>query len=209
MRPFLTLAFALSPLPFVAANELRQIPLNEVWAYQMPRTKDVRKLDIDINRSTVASPQELIEKSLVEGILASLQHRERPHKDGFVVSGVDSRALKAAYNVLVCKQRPQTKATGSISLVFYAIAGPKVDLCAVEHNQNVITIKWHFVSYSTPIERSTFGLIPIHGLRPGEYEVRLERQPSKSDGFAQPVEGTTADNMTDKFLCEPFRFKIL
>jgi hypothetical protein len=131
-----------------AADETVTIPLSEIWALDIPGTKDILKLE---NREKFRGMKvaDLIKNSLVENTKSVLSSRHWPARGqsaggGFVVVGTGLEALKEANAVLVKKkERPDTLPAGKeLTLVFYSyMSGRYVRLDRVVKSNRDIKIE--------------------------------------------------------------------
>src|SRR5690606_10608158 len=82
-----------------------EIPLSEVWGYQIGRTRDVKELEPGIDLKLL-NRDEIFRQSKVQQIRRALNSSSRHRNEGdageaFVVSGTGAIALKKAHAVLV------------------------------------------------------------------------------------------------------------
>jgi hypothetical protein len=107
------------------------IPLDQIWAYDMPGTKDVRELEPDlVGAQTKSLPEKEQQRranySILEDLAKSLRFLpdKRPidQKPGFGVAGTGIEALRAARDVIVGdKQAPQAFPSGTdVSAVVFS-----------------------------------------------------------------------------------------
>src|SRR5262249_32303416 len=84
-----------------ANDQSQSIPLERIWALNMPGTQDIRQMG--------SSPKE--NASLVELIQQALgKDASVPNSlEGFVVQGTDNKALNKAFDVLANAHRPSQK----------------------------------------------------------------------------------------------------
>lgn len=172
------------------------IPLDQIWAWKMPGTKNVGKLDADKT-----------ETGAIYQILASLSKRPKEgEKAGpaFVVEGTGEEALKKAADVLTKREEatPRVAADTDLSLVFYSYScGQFVHIVSVEKAEKQIRVKYQFVGHPTTNMTSHFTLIPLGELPEGEVEVIIEQTPSIDErGEEQPpfrdLERLVSDSFT-------------
>jgi hypothetical protein len=136
----------------IAANvdgEPDTIPLKEIWAFDIPGTRNIRELEPKPERGL--SADELIRRSFVEQIRWSLNPNFLPKEgetagEAFVVAGIGVDALDKAHGVLVNKiKRVDSVARDEeLSLVFYVYnSGRSVRLDEVQRHGNTVTVKYH------------------------------------------------------------------
>jgi hypothetical protein len=204
-----TLALALlCGLPAAAAepDDIVDIPLKEIWAADMPGTRNIRELE----PRTAGDRRKF-------GPLMSALHRQltRDNEDwgrpdagpAFVVPGKDIEALNGAYDVIFANhwEGPHQVPTGEVSLVFYARwTGQYVYVEKVERNGPAITLQYRFVVHRTKEITAHFALIPLGHLKGGKYDVRIiqlpVRHPDNEQGpvFRPPLEEKIANRVVSK-----------
>jgi hypothetical protein len=170
------------------SDKAKTIPLEKIWAYEMPGTKDVRHLEHKVG---VHDPgfREFWEHSLVRQIVSFLSSStpEEGKKAGpaFVVVGIGKDALKAAHEVLMDKKKNKTRPSQplpkdkELSLVFYHyVTGWHPRINSVEQSLNTIVVKYQFVTPPEPsFGAARFAIIPIGKLPPGVVRVKFEQVP--------------------------------
>ncbi len=186
-----------------AVDEAQTIPLNEIWAWRMPGTLDVGKLD------AVKTPTEITQHPIINEITRILAHRpEEGQKAGaaFVVRGVGKEALKNAYAVLAKKKKAADvmPIDTDLSVVFYSyMCGRYVRIVSVEQSENVIKVQYRFVMHSTAEMTSHFALIPLKHPPKGLIEVRIQEvSPIDERGEATPSIPEPLRIIPDSFLFE-------
>ena len=177
-------------------GETIEIPLTEIWAYRMPGTKDVLKLEPEVYGDVARklSSEEVsrrLHKSLIQEIRQGLQdnplrHLRKPTPThdyiGFAVAGTDKDALKEVHRVLARDSVPQSSfpKDGEISLCFYSRqAGSYVHLTSIQQSGNEIEIHFQFASHFTSEMSEHFTLIPVESLKPGRVSVKVIQDPNK------------------------------
>ena len=177
------------------------IPLEDIWAHNMPGTLNVLKLASD--------PQ----KRLVGEIWRSLWAFPSEDKDaraGFAVSGSGLEVLRQVHAVLVEKKdHKQTFPTNSeISVTFFSYqTHPYVHLHRVERQGHVVNIRYRFVGHETEETTSNFALVPLGKLPPGKYRVNVIQSPMEEEyvtsGY-RPINNKIAR----RIVCNSFSFSI-
>jgi hypothetical protein len=170
-------AFAsISALPSGRVSEKpATIPLNEIWAYNMPKTRDVGALD------AVRQENGVTKHPLVKEIVRSLASK-RPKKNqsigpALIVQGAGKEALRNARDVLTDLAKPSTKfsTTDDLALVFYtSLGGPYAHIDSVERSGRTIAVRYRLLSHNSREDTLHFALIPLGTLGPGNYEVKVE-----------------------------------
>lgn len=187
------------------------IPLDEIWAYEMPGTRSVRRLEPQQNYVQLPTLDELIRDSLVARIQHVLLNRPNDGKSAgpaFVVSGHGKEALKNAADVITKK----AEAPGilppnvNLTLIFYSYScGRYVWIDSVRRSTNQIVINYRFVSHRTNESTAHFALIPLGKLRKGIVQVEVKQLPPSSiDRFAR------VSPMPDpkRVVCDSFSFQV-
>ena len=200
-----------------AQPEKKEIPLKDIWAYEMPGTRDVRELEPDkfgqsIRKLSSAEQIGIIGKSLTTRVLSSLEHIKpgQSARQAFVVTGTGADALREAAEVLSGKKKPQSSfpANSSVSVVFFShLFGSYVHLDKVEQQPGLIIISYRFVPHETADLTKHFALIPLGKLPPGEVRVDVKRSPMEKKfidaGFTELP--SSADSQV---IAQPFRFTV-
>lgn len=194
-----------------------EIPLDEIWAYSMPGTKDVRELEgTPSEELSIEEQRKRIRSGLWHQIAVSLtadSSEAWPRKGetagpGFAVLGKGADALKAAYEVLVegAKPRETFPCGADISIVFVSYQfGSYVHLQEVSRLGDVIRIRYSFVSPVDEIMTAHLALIPIGQLPVGEYNVEVDSVPidPSSDRLTN-----SKREWAHRFVSQPFAFEI-
>jgi hypothetical protein len=147
------------------AEEVVEIPLNQIWAYNMPSTKKIGEL--------AKQEPRLME---VARSLWKPAPKEESARIAFAVQGTGLDAFRNSYEVLVKKKDPNHNfnANTEISVVFFAHADVwYVHLESVERKNNTITINYKFISHETDDTSEHFALIPLGKLPSGKYQVDM------------------------------------
>ncbi len=208
--------------PHSFAEETVEIPLSEIWAYNMPGTRDVRELEPEAyGREATSLPGEeqfeRIKKSLIHQIRHSLQLQrdsdaQGPKKPGksFAVVGTGKEALIEAGKILSGHKEPRSTfpASSKLSIVFHSLeAGSYVHLTSVKKQDNKIAIHFQFVPRFTADMSSHFALIPVSGLEAGEIEVQIVQEPMKDKyGIGKGLEANP--DWQEQVISKPFSFTI-
>ncbi len=207
----LTLSLIFVTADTACGNEIVDIPLDKIWALEMPGTKNIR----DLQEVPPALPNnELYKRSFVAQIQKALSHRNLPRygehpSTAIIVNGTELDALKDAarllteMNTLKEKKEPELiqPTETELSLVFYSYSCSRyVRLTVVEKAENVINVKFRFVSHATKNMSTHFAIIPLgKGLR-GTVKVNvIEEQPIDSDGNHDSPFRDTKRYVSDSF----------
>jgi hypothetical protein len=193
------------------------IPLDQIWAWDMPGTRDVRELEPDIfgNAATNRSTREQLrvtEKSLTSQLLIRLQSKKPGQQAmrGFAVAGHGIDALREAHAVIADGNKPRASYPfrRDLSVVFFSHAfGYYVHLHKIEQQPGSIIVRYHFIPHRTKELTVHFALIPLGELPLGEVKVEFVRSPMQQKfvaaGFKSPGTGTDS-----KVVSQSFRFRI-
>jgi hypothetical protein len=189
-----------------------EIPLKEIWALNIPGTRNVRELDPPRLRDPLTE-EEFIQTSLVEQIARSLNvtHWPKEGEDGgpaFVVVGEDLDALRQAQKVLAGELERNETVPGDkeLTLVFYSYYGRTVRLDAVERKNNEVVVKYHLHAHQSGVSTPHFALIPIGKLPPGQVAVTLERLPDTGPSI---IVERLRKRPAERFLCVSSTFEVV
>ncbi len=207
MVPVRTLAIAFAVLAVSAAAALAddkpvKIPLKEVWALNMPETRDIRQLDAVRNDPALLESLRRALKPKLDAKQASM---------GFVVLGEGNDALRTAHEVLVGGDKPRVRlpAGQKITAVFFSYESPfYVHLDEVIRKECAIRITYRFVPHETKETTEQIALIPLGELAAGKYSVRVELNAMDKkyaeQGFSTP---SKADAL--RIVCRAFHFIVV
>ena len=194
-------------------KKAKAIPLKEIWAYEMPGTKDIRDLEPKLD---VHDPgfKELFQRSKVHQMVSFLSRgtpaRGEKARPGFVVVGTDKKALANAHDLLLDRNRegkkqPVPKDT-ELSLVFYHYTTgwhPRIN--SVEQSRDSVVVKYQFINPEEPSFGATrFALIPLGKLPTGRVEVKFEQVPPV-DFKGQPSQQKPD---TERIVCGSLTFDV-
>jgi hypothetical protein len=198
------------------SEEATEIPLKDIWAYQMPGTRDVRDLEPDkfgpqIRKLSSAEQLKKYETSLTNQILGKLDFNKLGQKanPGFAVEGIGADALREAAAVLSGTKKPPTSfaANSNVSVVFFSHqSGYYVHLDKVEQRPGLVTISYQFVPHETRNLTRHFALIPLGKLPSGDVKVDIKRLPMQKKfidaGFKE------SDSSAESRVAQSFRFSV-
>jgi hypothetical protein len=172
--------------------ETVEIPLKDIWAYNMPGTRDINEF---------GSPKAA--DSLVEKVIQAINETWHDH-EGVVVEGVGRAALERLY-----ESRNTPKGLNSVSvkvpltIAFYAKSmGWRIRLDSVSKRGNIITVRYRPVPTQTRMSRATLALIPIGELPPGKYRVIVDPLPMEEKyvgAGASPPPSSIKNNVSGSF----------
>lgn len=183
-------------------SKAQEIPLDQIWAYHMPGTRDVREVD-PLRKETNGVKH----FPTVDGISRFLS-RERRERDKagpvFVVEGVDKTALLKVLSSLTKPARVFPPDT-DLSLVFYSyLSGRYVHIESVERLNQVITVKYQRIAHPTDESTTHFALIPLGKLPEGMYHIDIKQLPP-TDKHDRPVSSTPD---IERIVCQDSSFKV-
>jgi hypothetical protein len=214
-RIFVSLAFVLC-CSLSYSEESKQIPLDLIWALDMPGTNDVRELEPEIYSKRgkglpIEKWRELQAKSLIAQIYPQLSlENTRIPKRGFAVPGTGLAALQAARDVLTEEREVSNllPAETDITIVFSSLqSGDYVHIYAVERHANVIEIRYRFAPHEEAYVSQNFALVPIGKLPKGMYQVKFTQGPMEEKYLNAGFRPKTG-NYADKIVCTPFKFSV-
>jgi len=164
-------------LIFVTANtsygeEITTIPLDQIWALDMPNTQDIQKLDprknLQVKNNTIVAT---IRRELF--VCTELKEKAGPC---FLVLGEGKEALKEMAKVIADKKEHEKilPAGKLISLAFYSFSAPGyVQIHSVKRTDSLITVRYQIVIHQTTEATVHFALIPIGKLADGKFTVEI------------------------------------
>jgi len=204
-------------LSATAAAETKQIPLDQIWGYNLPETRDIAGIPLPVESekggreyATLRSERErnietvrrsLSQKPPAERSLPGFVYPRKP--DFFTLRAVASQLLDESKNQ---RRRPRTSSLLSgneYTLVFFSHpTSYYVRLRGVERKDNTFVVKYQFEPHKSQEVTTHFALIPLGALKAGEYHVELKRIPERDIDF-QLVQDSSV------IVCNSFSFKVL
>jgi hypothetical protein len=171
------------------------IPLKDIWALDMPGTKNLRELD----------------GKLIDQIAAALPYLSsnqtaKPER-GFAVRGEDRQALAEAANILT--QGVQSKNSFApndhMTLVFFSHpCGQYLYIQKIERQNFTITVSYEFIPHDSKDMAAQFALIPLGTLPAGKYDVEYVPLPLDSKFVNQGYKAAKPEYVT----CKSFSFTV-
>jgi hypothetical protein len=226
MKPFVLFVWIVGGLFLLVAiiatlaeqRELMQIPLNQVWAHEMPGTRDVRELEPDVfgEGAIKLSRQQRArrEKNSLLNRIGSLIPFARDSvvtRPGFAVSSTGLEALQNAEAKLAKDANPgRTFSTHeNVSIFFFSYSfGAYVHLQHIERRGKLIEISYRFVPHETKQMTAHFAIIQLGTLPGGQYRVNMVRLPLEQKYVDQGW--TPVDSKWDSWVvCQPFGFTVV
>jgi hypothetical protein len=175
----------------------KEIPLSEIWAYDMPGTKDVRKLG---------------QSESIERILRAIAHKSNSQEfasPGFAIVGTNKTALDEAFQVLVKRQSAPDKLSPSepVSIVVFSHNTVRYfHISSVETRGVKFIVRYQLIPHKTKKVTSHFAIIPLGKLTPDKYQVEMvQLQPVEfiKNGFP-PI----SDEVAKTIVSNSFDFEI-
>jgi hypothetical protein len=185
-------------------EETVEIPLDQIWAYAMPGTRDIRSLQAD--RLPPRSDGKLVAE--IRRSLSRLLPDGKEAKAGFAVVGAGLEALRQAHKVLVDKEEAAgvLSSYNTISLVFFANQSNfYVHIQEVERKHKQIEIHYRFVQHETMEVTEHVALIPLGKLPSGQYHVEMIQAPMAQESFHLQ---SLSDKVASRIICRPFSFSV-
>jgi hypothetical protein len=192
------------------ADDPKTIPLDQIWGYELPGTRNIRELEP--KRATGNfSNEALIRDSRVLHIYKALHIRPKQNEKAgpaFAVVGTGEVALKNAHEIILTKDKqepPRVHPAGEeLSLVFYSyMSGRYVRLVNVRRTDRLVEVDYRIVSHLTSDSTVHFALIPLGKFPPGAVHVRIQ-QVQPVDDSGQPVPLRDERNI----VCDSFTFSV-
>jgi hypothetical protein len=219
--PILVISFATAGCGSEAPQgAVQTITLDQIWAFEMPGTHDIRELEPDkFGESTRNLPSnerfKLLDESLTFQIRAALKRDNSAKagmvRDGFAVIGTGREALDGAYNVFVKDQKPSSSfpLDSNVTLVFYSrLAGQYVHIDEVKKETNTIEIRYQFVPHLTTNSTWHLALIPVGKLPIGKYQVKITQSSGGKDKTGHLVGGLPTSE-AQRIVCGSFSFSVV
>lgn len=193
------------------------IPLIDIWAYEMPGTRDVRDLETQyfgpaVKKLSTDDQLKRHGESLTSAILTTLNSRPPRQKaeKAFAVLGTEADALREAHAVLTGIRKPRSTlpSAAEVSVVFYSYEfGYYVCLSKVERRANTVRIFYQFIPHRTKELTRHFALIPVGHFTPGEVRVEIIHSLMDkrfTDADFKPVSETKSSRIVSR----PFEFNV-
>ena len=188
-----------------AIESTETIPLETIWALDMPYTKNVRQLEPKVfgkhfSQQNVESQQKLLAESLILQIKQALGEPQAflakegtsSRLQGFAVEGTGLQALQKVHRILVKKQKPQEKfkEDSEMSICFFSLqAGTYVHVTSVEQRVALCRVQYQFVPHLATVMSEHLAIIPFGPKKKGMISVTIDRESKKelNDASSQVV----------------------
>ncbi|HVT28176.1 MAG TPA: hypothetical protein VHE81_09180 [Lacipirellulaceae bacterium] len=187
------------------------IPLNQIWAYEMPGTRNILELDVaSKNQDARRIVSSITESSFGRAAKRKFKDLARP---GFAVTGTGNTALRAAHAVLVVGAKPRTEfsTNDEITLIFFSelVSRCLVQIHKVERTGDQIEILYELKPDIGGLNFTNFALIPLGKLPAGKYEVKMRQLPHELTTAEIKYHYKPLDEKWSRnFLCKPFNFTV-
>lgn len=201
--------------PNVESNTVA-IPLDQIWALDMPGTIDIRALEPDcfgdvLQGVSSAEQVRLQERSLLSQCQRALRNRnDKQSESAFAVRGTGLEALKNVNSRLAEKEKPPKSFSpqDEVSIVFFSrLYGAHVHIEEVRQQGAHVEIRYRFVPHLEAYLSNTFALIPLKELPVGKVDVAIVKLPldqqSKDIGASE-----VTDAQASRIVCKPFKILI-
>ena len=189
------------------------IPLERIWAWDIPGTTDIRLLEPEIFGDPIRTKAqlELAERSLISQILKRLAQPAKKHPDSaFAVKGVGLEALKNAHAVLADDEQPTNlfTPTDDVSVVFFShVSGAYVHLKQVDRQRDRIEIRYEFVPHVDAELTFHLAIIPLGELVANQYKARIVLAPLDKK-YPPPADESALKQWASRSVCRSFQFVV-
>lgn len=196
--------------------EAVEIPLDKIWAWDMPGTTSIRSLEPEnfgdvLKGKSSAEQLRLQESSLLSETLVPLAKFSKARcGPGFAVKGTGKEALKNARAVLAGGESVSKSFTpqDEVSLVFFSrLFGAYVHLTEVKRAGNSVEIRYQFEPHLDSELTVNFALIPLGKLPVGKVDVKVIRVPHDKKFDVMSVAPVSKENEA-RVVCKSFRFEV-
>jgi len=189
-----------------------EIPLNKIWALDMPGTRDIRQMKPvgSDKRYPVARLPKLLDSwfTRIRYVLAR-KPPEAEAEAGFAIGPISLRSLDLTSYVLMKggdePPRYQSSARKTAAVFFSHPSAYRVQLEHVERRGKIIDIHYRFVPHFSSESTFHYALIPLGKLPAGEYRVQIQQLPMEQkyiDAGFKPVGPVELR----RIVCKPFSF---
>jgi hypothetical protein len=187
-----------------------EIQLKEVWALNMPGTRELTDSKHGDTSDYVSE-----EGPLLNEIRRSLGYL-RPEKNevagsSFAVLGDGMTAIKEAHAVMVKKKKPRDvfPAGRALSVVFFSHATNRyIHIQSIRRRASSIEIRYHVRPHLTANTSEHFALIPLGELPVGKFTVNMTPLPIENE-FREQGFGPVDAKSLSRLVCKPFSFSVV
>lgn len=150
------------------------VPLDKIWAYNMPGTRDIQDL---CKKDEPAKGQSLFARLTEASVLRMDKLKGKPTpRPGFAVVGSDLEALRGAHAVLAeaKESRSDFPSDSEITLVFFSEPiSAHVHVRKVDRHGSDIEISYALDPYVERRVSTAFAMIPVGKLPDGTFKVSM------------------------------------
>jgi hypothetical protein len=196
------------------------IPLDQVWGFDIPGTRDIRELEPEkfgerIRQLPSQERFRLLDKSMIFQIRAALDaqlpKKGETTKSAFAVLGTGREALEGAYSVLVGGE-DYDKAfpfDSNVTIVFFShLCGQYVHVERIERRGKNLEVKYRVVPHMTTNMTWHLALIPLGTLPIGKHRVEVIQLPGGTDKAGHFIGGLSAAAAA-RIVCGSFSFSVI
>jgi hypothetical protein len=187
-------------------GDVVKTPLNTIWAYAMPGTRDIHELE----KTALSAKQAASLDNQIGNVLQFLPKSKTTAK-GFAVAGTEKEALSKALSAFIKKQQPRQAfpANAQVIVFFFSHSfGQYVHLNDVERREKTIKIVYRFVPHKTKQLTAHYALIPLGKLPIGKYRVDIVRLPLEQKYVNQGFKSVDSQ-WGNRVVCQPFSFEVI
>lgn len=201
-----------------ADEKPKVIPLEDIWAWDMPGTRDVRELEpanYGEHDETLSEAQELkrFNKAKSQILLKALKqkYKNQPIEQGFAVAATGVEAIHKAIQHIkrgAAKKHAALPSNEPITLVFYSKEyGRYLHIKSVVRKGKTFTINYQLVPHTSKQLTQHFALIPTGLLTDGKYVVEMKLHSTPPRNQVRP-HSPVPKNVPGDYVCRPFEFVV-
>lgn len=211
------------------------IPLDEIWALDMPGTRDINELFGPYpDKPHLRTKQALHEKRRWQRLLVSIQkrlaHKKQPDKKAkasFAIVAEGHRNVIALAGEELGRGEPifgdpsgmvslrlyrdgnSFFSSSKLRIVFFSYASKyRVELVRVERQGTVIDVCYRFAPHDQVDLKGALALIPVSKLPVGEYHVQFSQLPMEQIYLDTSTIEPVSDEQASRIVCQPFSFQV-
>jgi hypothetical protein len=186
----------------------QDIPLENIWAYQMPGTHILSADRTGPERKFVSEEEGPLVEEVVRALVPARNVESK--RSGFAVTGTGLAALNEAHFCLAEKQQARLAfpTDREISLVVFSELADRYFY--VEHVRREglkIKVEYRLVPHAEKVLSQHFAIVPVGSLPAGRYRVEMMQLPmrqSEIDAGFEPA----IDTYSSRIACQPFSFLV-
>ncbi len=194
--------FAFALFCIVSPDNTTTIPLDEIWALDMPGTKPIREL--------LKDPKD--DNSLVGEIARTLCKKYgKEVGPAFIVSGDGAEALKNTHAIItgMMKRSDKVPHAGTKSIFFFTNLDSRyIHVTKVDMKEGSIKIYCRETPHETSNMTVHFALIPLGKLHKGIFNVEIVSEPLEK-GWADRGLKPYDEEKRKKKYCSSFKFEVI